>query len=86
MATLEKGNKKLLNAWAFYDWANSVYSLVISTAVFPIYYSSMTASFANVEGDITFLGTQWNPTTLYTVNKVLLKYSETINLQVKIRF
>ncbi|MCB0462940.1 MAG: MFS transporter [Flavobacteriaceae bacterium] len=65
MATLEKGNKKLLNAWAFYDWANSVYSLVISTAVFPIYYSSMTASFANVEGDITFLGTEWNPTTLY---------------------
>ncbi len=65
MATLEKGNKKLLNAWAFYDWANSVYSLVISTAVFPIYYSSMTSSFANVEGDITFLGTEWNPTTLY---------------------
>ncbi|MEZ4797304.1 MAG: MFS transporter [Flavobacteriaceae bacterium] len=65
MAILEKGNKKLLNAWAFYDWANSVYSLVISTAVFPIYYSSMTASFANIEGDITFLGTQWNPTTLY---------------------
>jgi UMF1 family MFS transporter len=65
MATLEKGHKKLLNGWAFYDWANSVYSLVISTAVFPIYYSSMTTSFANVEGDITFLGTQWNPTTLY---------------------
>lgn len=65
MAVLEKGNKKLLNAWAFYDWANSVYSLVISTAVFPIYYSSMTASFANLEGDITFLGTSWNPTTLY---------------------
>ncbi len=65
MKTLEKGNKKLLNAWAFYDWANSVYSLVISTAVFPIYYSSMTASFANVEGNIAFLGTSWNPTTLY---------------------
>src|SRR5210317_281900 len=65
MATLEKGNKKLLNAWAFYDWANSVYSLVISTAVFPIYYSSMTSSFANLDGDIEFLGTHWNPTTLY---------------------
>lgn len=25
-------------AWAFYDWANSVYSLVISTAVFPLYF------------------------------------------------
>lgn len=62
---LKKGDKKLINAWAFYDWANSVYSLVISTAVFPIYYSSLTESFASVEGEITFLGTQWNPTTLY---------------------
>jgi UMF1 family MFS transporter len=33
-----KGTKKLLNAWAFYDWANSVYSLVISSAIFPIFY------------------------------------------------
>ena len=62
---LQKGDKKLINAWAFYDWANSVYSLVIITAVFPIYYSSLTASFASVEGEITFLGTQWNPTALY---------------------
>jgi UMF1 family MFS transporter len=65
MKTLEKGNKKLLNAWAFYDWANSVYSLVISTAVFPIYYSGITASFENVEGEIKFLGTMWHSTTLY---------------------
>ena len=36
-----KGNKKLLNAWAFYDWANSVYSLVISSAVFPIFYGAL---------------------------------------------
>ncbi|MBI9042500.1 MFS transporter [Lutibacter sp.] len=62
---LKKGDKKLINAWAFYDWANSVYSLVISTAVFPIYYSSLTESFSNIEGKINFLGTQWNPTTLY---------------------
>ena len=65
MKTLKKGSKKLINAWAFYDWANSVYTLVISTAVFPIYYTSMANSFANTEGDISFLGTHWNPTTLY---------------------
>ena len=35
---LVKGSKKLINAWAFYDWANSVYPLVISSAIFPIYY------------------------------------------------
>ena len=65
MKKLERGSQKLINAWAFYDWANSVYPLVISTAVFPIYYSSLTSSFANTEGDITFLGTLWDPTTLY---------------------
>ena len=37
----KKGDSKLLNAWAFYDWANSVYPLVISSAVFPIYYGSL---------------------------------------------
>lgn len=37
----EKGNKKLLFAWAFYDWANSVYSLVIASAIFPIYYQAL---------------------------------------------
>lgn len=42
MAQLEKGSKKLLNAWAFYDWANSVYSLVIASAVFPIFYGALT--------------------------------------------
>lgn len=64
---LKKGDKKLINAWAFYDWANSVYSLVISTAVFPIYYAGLTASegFANADGKVAFLGTLWTPTTLY---------------------
>lgn len=36
-----KGSKKLMNAWAFYDWANSVYSLVIASAVFPIFYGAL---------------------------------------------
>lgn len=38
MPNLPKGHPKLLNAWAFYDWANSAYSLVITSAVFPIFY------------------------------------------------
>lgn len=38
-----KGSKKLINAWVFYDWANSVYPLVISSAVFPIYYGALFA-------------------------------------------
>ena len=39
---LEKNNKKLINAWASFDWANSVYNLIVTTAIFPIYYLSMT--------------------------------------------
>ncbi|WP_397299522.1 MFS transporter [Nonlabens ulvanivorans] len=38
---LPRGHKKLLNAWAFYDWANSVYSLVITSAIFPLFYSDL---------------------------------------------
>jgi len=38
---LEKGSKKLINAWAFFDWANSVYPLVISSAIFPIYFGAL---------------------------------------------
>ena len=41
MAVLEKGSKKLLNAWAFYDWANSVYVLTITSSIFPIFYSAL---------------------------------------------
>lgn len=40
--SLPKGHKKLIHAWAFYDWANSVYPLVISSAIFPIYYGALT--------------------------------------------
>ena len=65
MKVIKKGSPKLIKAWAFYDWANSVYPLVISTAIFPIYYSSISSSFANSDGDISFLGMSWNPTTLY---------------------
>ena len=53
MPNLPKGSKKLLNAWAFYDWANSVYPLVISSAVFPIFYQAL---FSDNNPYISFLG------------------------------
>lgn len=65
MEALQKGDKKLINAWAFYDWANSVYSLVIATAVFPIYYDAVTS---DNKGIVHFLGTDFN-------NSTLLSYS-----------
>lgn len=41
MENIEKGSKKLLNAWAFYDWANSVYTLTIASTIFPIFYGTL---------------------------------------------
>ncbi|MBY8961713.1 MFS transporter [Flavobacterium sp. D11R37] len=57
----EKGSKKLLNAWAFYDWANSVYSLVIASAVFPIFYNAL---FNEGETDVSVFGTSVKGTAL----------------------
>ncbi len=44
-----------MNAWAFYDWANSVYSLVIASAIFPIFYGALFRS-ANIEKVVLFGG------------------------------
>src|SRR5690606_33248904 len=41
---IQKNIPKVVNAWKFYDWANSVHSLVIASAVFPIYYGAVTLS------------------------------------------
>ncbi len=38
---MELNNKKIISAWTFYDWANSVYPLVITTAIFPIFYETV---------------------------------------------
>lgn len=42
-------DKKVVRAWAMYDWANSVYPLVINSTIFPIYYKVMTAT--GLKGD-----------------------------------
>jgi len=60
---LKKGDKKLIGAWAFYDLANSVYPLVITTAVFPLYYGAITGG-KNARLDL--FGYQFNNTELYT--------------------
>ena len=58
---LEKGNSKLLNAWAFYDWANSVYSLVISSSIFPLYFGFL---FTKEHPNIEIFGTDIKATSL----------------------
>src|SRR5690606_38438529 len=63
MANFEKGSKKLLNAWAFYDWANSVYTLTIASSIFPIFYSALFLSEIKV---VNAFGFEFKSTALIT--------------------
>jgi len=65
---LQKGDKRVIRAWTFYDWANSVYPLVMSSAVFPIYYESQTSIKENgitVFDQVTVLGHTFKNTEFY---------------------
>ena len=63
MTGLKKGDKKIITAWSFYDWANSVYPLVITSTIFPIYYLSVTQT--DVSNKVHFIGREYTNTTLY---------------------
>jgi UMF1 family MFS transporter len=39
---MQTASKKVVNGWAMYDWANSVYNLVITSTIFPAYYEAVT--------------------------------------------
>jgi MFS transporter, UMF1 family len=59
-----KGDPKVVRAWVMYDWANSVYQLTISSAIFPIYYNTVTR-----HGDdfyVSFFGARIVNTVLYS--------------------
>lgn len=62
---MQLNDKKIINAWCFFDWANSAYSLVITTAIFPAYYTAVTqASFGG--GEVSFFGLSITNTVLYS--------------------
>jgi len=45
--TIKKDDPKIIRAWSFYDWANSVFPLVITSAIFPNYYEYQTSHINN---------------------------------------
>ena len=58
---MQTASKKIITGWAMYDWANSVYSLVITSSIFPAYYEGITSG-----KQIVFLGRTFNePSALY---------------------
>jgi UMF1 family MFS transporter len=66
----KKNDPKVIKAWTFYDWANSVYNLIISTAIFPIFYGEVTKT-KDADGNVisemvTFFGREFVNTELYS--------------------
>ncbi|MBS4200955.1 MFS transporter [Bacillus sp. FJAT-49732] len=54
---MKKFYSKEENSWILYDWANSAYSIIITSAVFPIFYKSMASSAGVSDVDSTaYLG------------------------------
>jgi len=74
-----KGDKKIIRGWVTYDWANSVYNLVVSSAIFPIFYEASTravyAKSIGVSPDevdpgkvtVDFFGYQVSPSVIYSL-------------------
>jgi UMF1 family MFS transporter len=61
---IQKGDKRIIRAWASYDWANSAYALVISSAIFPIFFENVTNQ--NGNDKLYFLGMTFKNTELYS--------------------
>lgn len=77
LAAVPKDDKRITRGWTFYDWANSVYPLVITSSIFPIYWSSMVKAVTHTDSGKTpveFLGMHIPGTSLqnYSVSAAFL--------------
>ncbi len=64
---MQTAPKKVVNGWAMYDWANSVYNLVITSTIFPAYFEAITgdSNDATNNDKVVFLGREFVNTSLY---------------------
>jgi UMF1 family MFS transporter len=53
-------DKRIINGWAIFDWANSAFALVITAAIFPAYFVAVT------DEDLSVLGMEMSNSSLYT--------------------
>lgn len=58
--SFKKNDPKTIRGWVMYDWANSVYSLTIATAVFPIYFVEV------LPKEVSFLGINFTASGLFS--------------------
>ncbi len=63
---MKLNDPRTIRGWCMYDWANSVYSLVITSAIFPVYYQAVTAT--ETSDSVDFFG-------FTVVNTVLYSYA-----------
>lgn len=59
-STIKLNDKRTINAWAMFDWANSSYALVIAVAIFPLYFNGV------VDDDFTYWGMKMSDTVLFS--------------------
>jgi len=63
---MQTAPKKVVNAWAMYDWANSAYNLVITSTIFPAYFEAIAVDDRTVSRTaVTFLGRTFENSALY---------------------
>jgi len=64
---MQTAPKKVVNGWAMYDWANSVYNLVITSTIFPAYFEAVTGdgNESTTTDLVHFLGRDFVITSLY---------------------
>jgi UMF1 family MFS transporter len=64
---MQTASKKVITGWAMYDWANSVYNLVITSTIFPAYYEAVTGdgNDATANDTVHLFGREFVNTSLY---------------------
>lgn len=63
---MQKNDPTITRAWCFYDWANSVYSLVITSTIFPIYYSAVAKNTTTGSTIVPFFGFEVQSSVLFS--------------------
>ena len=65
--SMQTASKKVINGWAMYDWANSVYNLVITSTIFPAYYEAVTGdgNETTINDTVKIFGREFVNTSLY---------------------
>lgn len=64
---MQTASKRVITGWAMYDWANSVYNLVITSTIFPAYFEAVTGdgNDATANDTVRLFGREFVNTSLY---------------------